>query len=91
MNDAHELPLLLEREIAVLENFTLTEWNTHKRRVLLRIEEVVRYVLKLQVCRRARSDQLIYRLALREKNLRGEVNIAGTRRPHELILQSLST
>ena len=56
LNDAHELPLLLEREIAVLENFTLTEWNTHKRRVLLRIEEVVRYVLKLQVCRRARSD-----------------------------------
>ena len=60
LNDTHELPLLLEREVAVLKNLTLAERNADKRRVLLRVEEVVRHVLKLQIRCRARSDQLIH-------------------------------
>ena len=90
LNDSDQLSLLLERQIAILEYFTLAERYSHKSRVLLRVEKVVLHVLKFQVGRRTRPNQLIHRLALRKENLGCQVNVAGARHSHELVDQCFS-
>lgn len=49
LNHSNELSLLFEGKVAILKDFTLAEWDSHKGLVLRREEEIVADVLKLQV------------------------------------------
>ena len=79
MNDTDKLALLLERKVSILEDLALTERNSHECLALLSVEEVVGDVLELEVGCCASSNELIDRLALGEKDLWGEVDVASAR------------
>ena len=59
LNHSHQLTLLFERQVAVLENLTFTERNPHECLILLREEEIVADVLEFEIGCCTCPDKLI--------------------------------
>jgi len=59
LDHADELAFFFEGQVAVLKYFAFAEGDSYEGLVLRGEEEIVTDVLKLQVCRAPRPDQLV--------------------------------